>query len=152
MVESNSTFKRSVRPCVEIAEHRREDPRRQSAGSSVHSLSLAAPSDQREQSIETTPPAGPLGELFAIGYPLQVLEPPLELPMLHEHLYRHPRFEADPAHVWLRSQVSRCIHEFFARIRGQELNLIGTWPALPDERRAAAAPRLAARRRGRHKG
>jgi DNA-binding transcriptional LysR family regulator len=39
---------------------------------------------------------------FAELVPLQVLEPPIELPTYAEEAYWHERFDADPAHTWLR--------------------------------------------------
>ena len=42
---------------------------------------------------------------FAALAPLQVLEPPLPLPTYPEEAYWHERFDADPAHRWLRELV-----------------------------------------------
>lgn len=42
---------------------------------------------------------------FAELVPLQVLEPPLDLPTYPEEAYWHERFDEDPAHAWLRRLV-----------------------------------------------
>src|SRR5262249_703832 len=44
---------------------------------------------------------------FADLVPLQVLAPPIELPTYPEEAYWHERFDADPAHAWLRALVRR---------------------------------------------
>jgi DNA-binding transcriptional LysR family regulator len=59
---------------------------------------------------------------FAELAPLQVLPPPLKLPSYPEEAYWHQRFDADPAHRWLRGLV---------RAAARELGTGG----LPDRRR-----------------
>lgn len=44
---------------------------------------------------------------FAELAPLQILEPPIELPTYPEEMYWHDRFDADPAHRWLREHLQR---------------------------------------------
>jgi len=44
---------------------------------------------------------------FAGLVPLQILEPPIELPTYPEEMYWHDRFDRDPAHRWLRAHVRR---------------------------------------------
>lgn len=77
-----------------------------------------------------------LGELFAFGYPLQVLEPPLELPAIEERMYWDERLDHDPAQRWLRQQILASVEEFFARIRDQRMPLVGSWPEIPPGHRA----------------
>lgn len=48
-----------------------------------------------------------LARHFATHYPLRILEPPLELPRYAEYQVWHQRFDADPAHRWLRDAVAR---------------------------------------------
>ncbi|HEX2734618.1 MAG TPA: LysR family transcriptional regulator [Polyangiaceae bacterium] len=38
--------------------------------------------------------------------PLEIIEPPLELPSVTMTLYWHQRFQNDPAHGWLRTQIA----------------------------------------------
>jgi DNA-binding transcriptional LysR family regulator len=77
-----------------------------------------------------------LGALFAQGYPLDVLELPIQLPEMRVNTYWHERFEADPAHAWLRGQVALCVKEFFARTSIKGDVLVGSWPEIPPEHRA----------------
>jgi len=44
---------------------------------------------------------------FAELVPLRVFEPPIALPTYPEEAYWHERFEADPAHRWLRELIGR---------------------------------------------
>jgi len=44
---------------------------------------------------------------FAEHHPLQVLAPPIALPTYPEEMYWHERFDADPAHRWLRELLRR---------------------------------------------
>jgi len=46
-----------------------------------------------------------LARYFARVLPLRLLEPPVELPRYHEYQAWHRRFDADPAHRWLREVV-----------------------------------------------
>jgi DNA-binding transcriptional LysR family regulator len=48
---------------------------------------------------------------FAELVPLQVLPPPLKLPSYPEEAYWHQRFDADPAHRWLRELVRRAARD-----------------------------------------
>jgi DNA-binding transcriptional LysR family regulator len=48
-----------------------------------------------------------LARYFAKRLPLDVYEPPFELPRYHEYLAWHPRFDADPASRWLRALLQR---------------------------------------------
>jgi len=50
---------------------------------------------------------GTLIRYFAELVPLQVFEPPIELPTYPEEAYWHERFDADPAHTWLRSLLQK---------------------------------------------
>jgi DNA-binding transcriptional LysR family regulator len=49
---------------------------------------------------------------FAELVPLQVLEPPIELPTYPEEAYWHERFDDDPAHAWLRQLVKSTARGF----------------------------------------
>ena len=75
-----------------------------------------------------------LGTLFALGYPLRVLDLPFELPAIREHAYWHARVDADPAHRWLREQLWRCLESFLLRVGGTEEPLVGEWPADRDQK------------------
>jgi DNA-binding transcriptional LysR family regulator len=44
---------------------------------------------------------------FADLVPLQILKPPITLPTYPEEAYWHERFDADPAHRWLRELIGR---------------------------------------------
>lgn len=37
---------------------------------------------------------------------IRLIEPPLEVPIMAEVMFWHPRFTADPAHRWLRKQIA----------------------------------------------
>jgi DNA-binding transcriptional LysR family regulator len=54
---------------------------------------------------------------FAELVPLQVLEPPLELPTYPEEAYWHERFEEDPGHAWLRRLVREIAKGFGMKAR-----------------------------------
>ncbi|WP_430336174.1 LysR family transcriptional regulator [Rhodococcus sp. ACT016] len=44
---------------------------------------------------------------------LRIIEPPVDLPPLHEKLFWHPRHTSDPAHRWLRNRIielARTLH------------------------------------------
>jgi len=47
-----------------------------------------------------------LAKQLARVYPLQLLRPPLPLPKFEFSLAWHPRFDHDPAHIWLRDFLS----------------------------------------------
>jgi DNA-binding transcriptional LysR family regulator len=49
---------------------------------------------------------------FAELVPLQVLEPPIDLPTYPEEAYWHERFDDDPAHAWLRQLVKTTARAF----------------------------------------
>jgi DNA-binding transcriptional LysR family regulator len=49
---------------------------------------------------------------FAELVPLQVLEPPIELPTYPESAYWHERFDTDPAHAWLRKLLKKTASSF----------------------------------------
>jgi DNA-binding transcriptional LysR family regulator len=46
---------------------------------------------------------------FSELVPLQLLEPPIELPTYPEEAYWHERFDADAGHAWLRGQVRKAM-------------------------------------------
>jgi len=48
---------------------------------------------------------------LAARFALQVLPPPLDLPSCHGSQVWHPRFDADPAHAWLRRLVVKVARE-----------------------------------------
>ncbi|MET0409886.1 MAG: LysR family transcriptional regulator [Polyangiaceae bacterium] len=52
---------------------------------------------------------------FADLVPLQLLEPPIELPTYPEEVYWHERFDADPGHAWLREQVRKAMKSYGLR-------------------------------------
>lgn len=49
---------------------------------------------------------------FAKLVPIQVLEPPIDLPTYPEEAYWHQRFDEDPAHTWLRELVKKIARGF----------------------------------------
>ena len=49
---------------------------------------------------------------FADLVPLQILKPPIDLPTYPEEAYWHERFDADPAHAWLRDLVQKSARAF----------------------------------------
>lgn len=53
-----------------------------------------------------------VAEHFARMYPLQVLEPPLELASFGVDAAWHERYERDPGHRWLREQVAGVLRTF----------------------------------------
>jgi DNA-binding transcriptional LysR family regulator len=54
---------------------------------------------------------------FAEIVPLAVFAPPIDLPTYPEEAYWHERFDDDPAHRWLREQVTRAARAFGMRER-----------------------------------
>lgn len=52
-----------------------------------------------------------LARYFAEQLPLRIVEPPLPLPPYEEFMMWHPRFEADPASIWLRGIVRRAVRD-----------------------------------------
>jgi DNA-binding transcriptional LysR family regulator len=67
---------------------------------------MGAPLVVAESDLLLTCPAQ-LARYFAKRLPLEVFEPPLELPRYNEYLAWHSRFDADPASRWLRSLLQR---------------------------------------------
>jgi DNA-binding transcriptional LysR family regulator len=67
---------------------------------------MAAPLLVAESDLLLTCPEQ-LARYFAERVPLAIFEPPLELPPYREYLAWHPRFDADPANVWLRQLLLR---------------------------------------------
>ncbi len=49
---------------------------------------------------------------FADLVPLEVLDPPIQLPTYPEEAYWHERFDRDPAHAWLRKLLRRTARGF----------------------------------------
>jgi len=49
---------------------------------------------------------------FAELVPLQVFTPPIDLPTYPEEAYWHERFDADPAHAWLRDLLAKTARGF----------------------------------------
>jgi DNA-binding transcriptional LysR family regulator len=74
---------------------------------------------------------------FADLVPLQVLAPPLRLPTYPEQAYWHERFDADPAHRWLRELVTRVARPlgFGGRPERRSWGGGGDGPARPRGRR-----------------
>jgi DNA-binding transcriptional LysR family regulator len=52
-----------------------------------------------------------VAELFADLHPVEILEPPLELPDIEICMAWHPTFAADPAQIWLRDVVASVCRE-----------------------------------------
>jgi LysR family transcriptional regulator, nod-box dependent transcriptional activator len=48
-----------------------------------------------------------LAKKLATSYPVRVVGVPVPMPRLDEAMMWHPRFEQDPAHVWLRALLKR---------------------------------------------
>ena len=48
-----------------------------------------------------------LARRLATSYPVRIVGAPVPMPRLDEAMMWHPRFEQDPAHVWLRSRLKR---------------------------------------------
>jgi DNA-binding transcriptional LysR family regulator len=66
---------------------------------------IAPPIIARSDMVLTAPRR--LIERFAQVYPLQVLDPPVELPPFSVFQLWHERFDGDPAHQWLRDTAAR---------------------------------------------
>jgi DNA-binding transcriptional LysR family regulator len=54
---------------------------------------------------------------FADLVPLQVLDPPIDLPTYPEEAYWHERFDEDPAHLWMRNLLKKTTQSFGLRER-----------------------------------
>lgn len=67
---------------------------------------MAAPLIVAKSELLLTAPSM-LVNYFAELVPLRVLEPPLALPTYPEEMYWHERYDADPAHRWLRELMVR---------------------------------------------
>jgi DNA-binding transcriptional LysR family regulator len=67
---------------------------------------MAAPLVVARTDLLLTAPAM-LIDYFAKLVPLKVLEPPIPLPSYAEEAYWHERYDADPAHRWLRELIGR---------------------------------------------
>lgn len=65
---------------------------------------LSAPYIVTDSDLVATVPER-LARLVSSHLPLEVREPPISLPGFSVYLYWHRRFQHDPAHVWLRSQI-----------------------------------------------
>ena len=48
-----------------------------------------------------------LARRLATSYPVRIVGAPVPMPRLDEAMMWHPRFEQDPAHVWLRALLKR---------------------------------------------
>ena len=46
-----------------------------------------------------------LAERLSSSVDIRLIEPPFDLPAIHENLFWNPRHTSDPAHVWMRSQI-----------------------------------------------
>lgn len=69
---------------------------------------LAAPMVVARSDLVLTAPR-PLAEEFARIHPLQLLDPPIELPTFDTVQIWHRRYQHDPGHRWLRSVVAGCV-------------------------------------------
>jgi DNA-binding transcriptional LysR family regulator len=47
-----------------------------------------------------------LAERLAVCANIRLIEPPFDLPAVHESIFWNPRHTSDPAHVWMRSQIT----------------------------------------------
>ncbi|HVW16731.1 MAG TPA: LysR family transcriptional regulator [Solirubrobacteraceae bacterium] len=71
---------------------------------------LLAPFLLERTELVTLVPARAEAFLRGVGA-IRILEPPVELPVLVETLWWHPRATADPAHRWLRERIARVAAE-----------------------------------------
>ncbi len=69
---------------------------------------LAAPLVVSTSDLVLTAPRR-LAETFAEQFDLDVYEPPIELPSFTTELLWHERYDADPAHQWLRARVQDAV-------------------------------------------
>ena len=46
-----------------------------------------------------------LAERLGSCVDIRLIEPPFDLPAIHESVFWNPRYTSDPAHVWMRSQI-----------------------------------------------
>jgi DNA-binding transcriptional LysR family regulator len=52
-----------------------------------------------------------LAKKLVTSYPVRIVGAPVPMPPLDEAMMWHPRFEQDPAHVWLRALLKRTAAE-----------------------------------------
>jgi LysR family nod box-dependent transcriptional activator len=52
-----------------------------------------------------------LARRLATSFPVRIVGAPVPMPRLDEAMMWHPRFEQDPAHVWLRALLKRVASE-----------------------------------------
>jgi len=71
---------------------------------------MAAPMILAQTDLLITGPAMLL-QHFAQLVPIEVYEPPIALPSYPEELYWHERYDAEPAHVWLRGSLRNIASE-----------------------------------------
>ncbi|MBL8381446.1 MAG: LysR family transcriptional regulator [Burkholderiales bacterium] len=82
---------------------------RRSAGLTVPNF-LVAPAVVARSNLLATVPAR-IARTFAASLPLQVLEPPVPLPVLEVSLYWHERAHKDALHRWMRALVIEAARE-----------------------------------------
>jgi hypothetical protein len=56
-------------------------------------------------------------DYFARLVPLKIMPPPIRLPTYPEEAYWHERYDADPAHRWLREAIARVTSELGTKTR-----------------------------------
>jgi DNA-binding transcriptional LysR family regulator len=78
---------------------------------------------------------------FAALAPLQILEPPLPLPTYPEEAYWHERFDADPAHRWLRELVRRTMRPLGIGGRPERRSFVEQRSTSVEERPVPKRPR-----------
>lgn len=71
---------------------------------------LVAPAIVARSDLLATVPER-IARSFAASLPLQVLEPPVRLPVLDVSLYWHERAHKDPLHRWMRDLVIAATRE-----------------------------------------
>jgi DNA-binding transcriptional LysR family regulator len=107
------------------ASHILVSPRRES-GSAVTRALAAAGHDRRlalevpyfgqvpdllvESELVATVPRR-IAEIYERDHPVELLEPPLDLPTIEICMAWHPTFASDPAQIWLRNLVARVCRE-----------------------------------------
>jgi hypothetical protein len=79
-----------------------------------------------------------LVDYFAHLVPLRVLKPPIALPSYPEEMYWHERYDADPAHSWLRQTIARVTRNLGT---GRPPERTSWAPAEARASRAGAGPR-----------
>ncbi|HEX6277671.1 MAG TPA: LysR family transcriptional regulator [Polyangiaceae bacterium] len=76
-----------------------------------------------------------LVDYFAKLVPLEVFEPPIALPTYPEEAYWHERYDADPAHRWLRELIARVTAKLGTGTRPERTRWSGEMPKVPSKRR-----------------